>query len=55
VRTIDARPSDGVAIGLRAEAPLYAAESVLAAANETPTGDAPPETPAGPDLDVDDL
>jgi len=55
VRTIDARPSDGVAIGLRAEAPLYAAESVLAAANETQTADAPPETLPGPDLDLDDL
>lgn len=55
VRTVDARPSDGVAIGLRAEAPLYATQSVLAAANETQTSDAPPETPPGPTLDLDDL
>ena len=55
VRTIDARPSDGVAIGLRAEALLYAAESVLAAANETQTSEAPPEAPLGPDLDLNDF
>lgn len=32
--TVDARPSDAVAIALRMEAPLYATESVMAAANE---------------------
>lgn len=55
VRTIDARPSDGVAIGLRAEAPLYAAESVLAAANEIQTSEAPPEAPPDLDLDLNDF
>ena len=55
VHTIDARPSDGVAIGLRAEAPLYATKAVLAAANETQTSEAPPEAPLGPDLDLNDF
>ena len=32
--TVDARPSDAVAIALRMEAPLYATESVIEAANE---------------------
>jgi hypothetical protein len=32
--TVDARPSDAVAIALRTDAPLYATESVMAAANE---------------------
>jgi len=32
--TVDARPSDAVAVALRMEAPLYATESVMAAASE---------------------
>jgi bifunctional DNase/RNase len=44
VVTVDARPSDAVAIALRMEAPLYATESVMAAAGE-------PEPPS----DVGDL
>lgn len=34
VVVVDARPSDAVAVALRAEAPLFASESVLAAAQE---------------------
>ncbi len=41
VVTVDARPSDAVAIALRMEAPLYATEAVMAAANE----------PEGPDTE----
>ncbi len=33
VVTVDARPSDAVAIALRMEAPLYATEAVMAAAD----------------------
>ncbi|MFB3882118.1 MAG: bifunctional nuclease family protein [Armatimonadota bacterium] len=40
--TVDARPSDAVAIALRLGAPLYATDSVMAAANE-------PEQPEPPD------
>jgi len=40
--TVDARPSDAVAIAIRLEAPLFATESVMAAANE-------PESP--PDVE----
>ncbi len=34
VVTVDSRPSDAVAIALRMDAPLYATDSVMAAANE---------------------
>jgi hypothetical protein len=34
VVTVDARPSDAVAIALRMDAPLFATEAVMAAANE---------------------
>lgn len=37
--TVDARPSDAVAIALRMEAPLFATEAVMAAANEPEPGD----------------
>lgn len=43
--TIDARPSDAVAIALRMGAPLYATDLVLAAANEP---DDQPETDESP-------
>lgn len=39
--TVDCRPSDAVAIALRMDAPLYATESVMAAADESET---PPES-----------
>ncbi len=41
VVTIDSRPSDAVAIALRMDAPLFATESVIAAANQ-------PEEPSDP-------
>ena len=54
VVTVDARPSDAVAIALRMEAPLYATESVMAAANKP---DEPERGPGGdrdsPDADLD--
>jgi len=40
---VDSRPSDAVAIALRAEAPLYAVDSVLAATNEEEEGGSPAE------------
>jgi bifunctional DNase/RNase len=55
VVTVDARPSDAVAVALRMEAPLFAAESVMTATDEPEPPAAPEE--AGPDvgLDLDDL
>jgi len=56
VVTIDSRPSDAVAIALRMEAPLFATETVIAAANEP---EEPPESSEpvdeSPDADMDDL
>ena len=56
VVTIDSRPSDAVAIALRMEAPLFATETVIAAANEP---EEPPESSEpvdeSPDVDMDDL
>ncbi|HUU53477.1 MAG TPA: bifunctional nuclease family protein [Armatimonadota bacterium] len=56
VVTIDSRPSDAVAIALRMEAPLFATESVIAAANEP---EEPPDSSVlddeSPDIDTDDL
>jgi bifunctional DNase/RNase len=56
VVTIDSRPSDAVAIALRAEAPLFATETVIDAANEA---EDPPESSElvdeSPDVDMDDL
>jgi len=43
--TVDARPSDAVAIALRLDAPLFATEAVMAAANEPESPDA--EEPGG--------
>lgn len=52
---VDARPSDAVAVALRAEAPLYATESVLTAAAEPEEAGQgrPPELDK--DLGLDDL
>jgi bifunctional DNase/RNase len=44
-RTIDARPSDGIAVALRMEAPIFAAEDLLA--------DADAEADAGESIDTD--
>jgi len=53
--TVDARPSDAVAVGLRMEAPLFATESVMTAVSEpeqpADSGEASPDT----DLGLDDL
>jgi len=56
VVTIDSRPSDAVAIALRMEAPLFATETVIAAANapeEPPESSEPVDE--SPDADMDDL
>ena len=52
VVTIDSRPSDAVAIALRMEAPLFATETVMAAANEP---EEPPDSsePVDESLDID--
>jgi len=47
---VDSRPSDAVAIALRAEAPLYAVDSVIAAANEEEPEDAGAEEEGGEDV-----
>jgi len=52
VLTIDARPSDSVAMGLRANVPLFAAPSVLEAANADEDAD---QDAAPPDEDLSDL
>jgi len=49
--TVDSRPSDAVAIALRTEAPLFATDSVIAAANEP--NDSSDDDPADEDSDVD--
>jgi bifunctional DNase/RNase len=58
VVTVDSRPRDAVAIALRMEAPLYATESVMAAAHEPDEPDGAPEVDADPldaDFDQDDV
>jgi len=53
--TVDARPSDAVAIAIRLDAPLFATESVMAAANEP---ESPPEVEdpeSDPDSDRGDV
>lgn len=52
VVTIDSRPSDAVAIALRTDAPLYATDSVMSAANDPEESEAPLETDPDP-LDTD--
>jgi len=56
VVTIDSRPSDAVAIALRMEAPLFATETVIAAANEPeePSNSSEP-VDESPDVGMDDL
>jgi bifunctional DNase/RNase len=46
--TVDARPSDAIALALRADCPIYVAEPVLAIARMNPAG--PPEGPGTDDL-----
>jgi len=46
--TIDARPSDAIALALRADCPIYVAEPVLAVARLNPSG--PPDNPSAKDL-----
>jgi bifunctional DNase/RNase len=46
--TIDARPSDAIALALRADCPIYVAEPVLALARMNPSG--PPDSSSADDL-----
>ena len=46
--TVDARPSDAIALALRADCPIYVAEPVLAVARLNPVGH--PENPSTEDL-----
>ncbi len=46
--TVDARPSDAIALALRADCPIYVAEPVLAIARMNPAG--PPGGPGTDDL-----
>jgi bifunctional DNase/RNase len=46
--TVDARPSDAIALALRADCPIYVAEPVLAMARLNPVGS--PEHPTTEDL-----
>jgi len=46
--TIDARPSDAIALALRADCPIYVAEDVMQSAKLSTTG--PPEGPTGEQL-----
>jgi bifunctional DNase/RNase len=56
VVTIDSRPSDAVAIALRMEAPLFATETVIAAANEADErSDSSEPVDESTDVDIDDL
>jgi len=51
VVTVDARPSDAVAVALRTDAPLFAMDSVLAAAREPEPRDE--GRGAGPEIETD--
>lgn len=55
VVTVDARPSDAVALGLRAEAPLFATDSVLVAASAPESSGEPEESAPETQVDLDDL
>jgi hypothetical protein len=46
--TVDARPSDAIALALRADCPIYVAEPVLARAKLTSSG--PPDNPSNEDV-----
>jgi hypothetical protein len=48
VMIMDARPSDAIALALRADCPIYVAESVLAVARLNPSGQ--PDNPSTEDL-----
>lgn len=43
---IDARPSDAIALAVRADAPIYVTEAVMEAASFIPTDELEPETPS---------
>ncbi len=51
--SVDARPSDAVAVALRTDAPLFAMEAVLAAAGEPEEGDEPGEIDPSAGIDLD--
>jgi hypothetical protein len=53
--TVDDRPSDAVAVALRMNAPLFASEQVLLAAEDPESAPDSGESDAGGDLDLDDL
>jgi len=53
--SVDARPSDSIALALRLDAPLFASESVLEAANEPDRPSEPAPEESGPELNLDDL
>jgi uncharacterized protein len=46
--TVDARPSDAIALALRADCPIYVAEPVLALARMNPSG--PPDSTSSDDM-----
>jgi bifunctional DNase/RNase len=46
--TVDARPSDAIALALRADCPIYVAEPVLALARMNPAG--PPDSSSSDDM-----
>ena len=46
--SVDARPSDSIAVALRAEAPLYVNEDLLQSPPERPAVSDEPDEPAGP-------
>ena len=56
--SVDARPSDSIAVALRAEAPLYVNEDLLQSPPERPAvsdePDEPTEPPAGPEAPLTD-
>jgi bifunctional DNase/RNase len=46
--SVDARPSDSIAVALRAEAPLYVNEELLQSPPERPAVSDDPDDPSGP-------
>ena len=53
--TLDARPSDSIAIALRLDAPIFAAESLLAEGGDDWDGGEPTGGPESPDLSAEKL
>ncbi len=53
--TVDARPSDSIAIALRLDAPIFAAESLLAEGGDEWDGGDPTAGPESPDLSAEKL